>query len=134
MIRQITLTGALFVFMLITGANQPAQAATDEEIAVSLATLLRSARAVISKNQKHINDVVEAIGFAFQTLFTVKEVTRSGKRWLTSKQVLTEMAKEIISEGKQWDYIREPVETIMASHSLRYKEASMLQEIIIDMN
>ena len=31
-------------------------AASNEDIAVSLATLLRSARAVISKNQKHIND------------------------------------------------------------------------------
>jgi uracil phosphoribosyltransferase len=55
MIRKFTLAGVLVAFMTITGAVQPVQAATDEEIAVSLATLLRSARPVISKNQKHIN-------------------------------------------------------------------------------
>lgn len=50
----LAFTGIMFVFAVT--ASQPAQAATDEEIAGSLATLLRSARAVISKNQKHIND------------------------------------------------------------------------------
>lgn len=35
---------------------QPAHAETDEEIAISVATLLRSARAVISDRQKHINN------------------------------------------------------------------------------
>ena len=36
--------------------SAPAYAETDEEIAVSLSSLLRASRAVISKNQKHIND------------------------------------------------------------------------------
>ncbi len=47
--------GLLFVFGIFATA-QPVKAATDEEIALSLATLLRASRAVISKNQKHIND------------------------------------------------------------------------------
>ena len=38
------------------GGSSAFAAASNEDIAVSLATLLRSARAVISKNQKHIND------------------------------------------------------------------------------
>ncbi len=47
--------GFLFVFGIFA-TTQPVQAATDEEIALSLATLLRASRAVIGKNQKHIND------------------------------------------------------------------------------
>ena len=47
--------GIMFVFGIFA-TSQPVQAATDEEIALSLATLLRASRAVISKNQKHIND------------------------------------------------------------------------------
>lgn len=42
---------------IFVGAGSPTlAAANNEEIAVSLATFLRSARAVISKNQKLIND------------------------------------------------------------------------------
>ncbi len=47
--------GIMFVFGIFATA-QPVKAATDEEIALSLATLLRASRAVIGKNQKHIND------------------------------------------------------------------------------
>ena len=47
--------GFLFVFGIFA-TIQPVKAATDEEIALSLATLLRASRAVIGKNQKHIND------------------------------------------------------------------------------
>ncbi len=52
----IRLVSVLFVFSILLASNSPAAAATDEEIAVSLASLLRASRAVISKNQKHIND------------------------------------------------------------------------------
>ena len=44
------LTGIAFVASLFVGSVSGAAAATDEEIAVSLATLLRASRAVISKN------------------------------------------------------------------------------------
>ena len=47
--------GIMFVFAIFATA-QPVKAATDEETALSLATLLRASRAVIGKNQKHIND------------------------------------------------------------------------------
>ncbi len=55
---QLTLgvLGIIFGISLFIGSSQSAIAATDEEVAVSLATLLRASRAVISKNQKHIND------------------------------------------------------------------------------
>lgn len=46
----VAITIALFVSL------RPVHAATNEEIAQSLATLLRSARAVISDKQKHINN------------------------------------------------------------------------------
>jgi len=52
----LRMLSVVFVFGLFYGSNSTAKAATDEEVAVSLATLLRASRAVISKNQKHIND------------------------------------------------------------------------------
>ena len=58
--RYITVVAMLVAFFSATlVAPNMAYSASDaegEEIALSLATLLRSARAVISKNQKHIND------------------------------------------------------------------------------
>ena len=48
--------GFLFIFGLFAGSATSLAAVSDEEVAVSLATLLRASRAVISKNQKHIND------------------------------------------------------------------------------
>ena len=55
--RTASFVSALVLATAILTAGNPAwSAASDEEIAVSLATLLRAARAVISKNQKHIND------------------------------------------------------------------------------
>ena len=44
-----------FVTGAVLGAT-PVKAASDEEIALSLATMLRSARSVISDKQKHINN------------------------------------------------------------------------------
>lgn len=49
----------VFGFGITAGTSigtAPAYAESDEEVAVSLASLLRASRAVISKNQKHIND------------------------------------------------------------------------------
>ena len=55
-ILSLPLIAAILIVLLLV-APQPALAAdSDEEIAVSVATLLRSARAVISQKQKHIND------------------------------------------------------------------------------
>jgi hypothetical protein len=58
--RHITLVAMLFAFFsaMLSGANMAYSAsnAGGEEIALSLATLLRSVHAVISKNQKNIND------------------------------------------------------------------------------
>lgn len=57
--RKIALGAVLgaFCISLFAGAGQVISATTDnEEIALNMATLLRSARAVISKNQKLIND------------------------------------------------------------------------------
>ena len=61
--RRFLVAAAAMAFLFVMGHVQPsgltgtAQAATsNEDIALSMATLLRSARAVISKNQKHIND------------------------------------------------------------------------------
>ncbi|MEH6633419.1 MAG: DUF3365 domain-containing protein [Halopseudomonas aestusnigri] len=47
--------GLLAITIAILLSTPPAFADTDEEIAISVATLLRSARAVISDKQKHIN-------------------------------------------------------------------------------
>lgn len=57
-LKKLTLlsTGLAFVTVALFMTTVQASAATDEEIAVSLATLLRASRAVISKKQKHIND------------------------------------------------------------------------------
>ena len=51
-----TLKKCALVCALMTTVSFPAFAATDEEIAKDMATLFRSARAVITKNQAHIND------------------------------------------------------------------------------
>ncbi len=51
-LKWLTLTMVLFVGMSNVGWTKE----SDEEIAVSVATLLRSARAVISDKQKHINN------------------------------------------------------------------------------
>jgi hypothetical protein len=53
--RSVFLAGVFLFVSIFAGTNSPA-AATDEDIAVSLATLLRASRAVISKIQKHINN------------------------------------------------------------------------------
>ena len=54
--RSLTLT-FLFCCSLAVGYGQTARAADDlEQVALNLVTLLRSARAVISDNQGHIND------------------------------------------------------------------------------
>ena len=47
---------AVSITLLVTGNSTSWGANADEEIALSLATMLRSARAVISAKQKHIND------------------------------------------------------------------------------
>ena len=75
----------LFIFTLIASINQPALAASDEEIAVSLATLLRSARAVISKNQKHINTA--GIGDKGITADLVVKTAKANYKALTGKSL-----------------------------------------------
>ena len=58
-LQHIKATGLVLALSgaIIVGPSSIGWAAADKEAtAVSLATYLRSARAVISKNQKHIND------------------------------------------------------------------------------
>ncbi|NKB60217.1 MAG: DUF3365 domain-containing protein [Alphaproteobacteria bacterium] len=50
------LFSAALIGSLVTASAPGVAADSDETIAVSLATMLRASRAVISKNQKHIND------------------------------------------------------------------------------
>ena len=51
-----SLVAALCVPLLATSGSAISATEDNEAIALSLATLLRSARAVISQQQKHIND------------------------------------------------------------------------------
>ena len=60
-------------------------AASNEDIAVSLATLLRSARAVISKNQKHINDA--SVGDKGITADLVEKVARQNYKKATKTEL-----------------------------------------------
>ncbi len=50
------LAAITFMVGVLAGGGTAAWAQTDEEVALSLASLLRASRAVISKNQKHINN------------------------------------------------------------------------------
>ena len=59
--------------------------ASNEDIAVSLATLLRSARAVISKNQKHINDA--KVGDKGITADLVEKVARENYKKATKSDL-----------------------------------------------
>ena len=53
---KIIFLGLMALSIAFSLSFQPAYAETNEEIAISLATLLRSSRAVISDKQKHINN------------------------------------------------------------------------------
>ena len=55
-VTMVALLVAVCSTLVVGGGIAASAAQSDEEIAISLATLLRSARAVISERQKHIND------------------------------------------------------------------------------
>jgi hypothetical protein len=67
--------------MVTIGGSSALAASSNEEIAVSLATLLRSSRAVISKNQKHINN--STVGDKGITADLVEKVARENYKKAT---------------------------------------------------
>ena len=83
------LGAAIFSAILLSGlgtTSAPSFAAeTDEAIAVSLATMLRASRAVISKNQKHIND--PKVGDKGLSAATVVTTAKANYKNATGKDV-----------------------------------------------
>ena len=76
---------AAAAFLIMINATIPANAASDIEIAESLATLLRASRAVISANQEYINDA--SIGDKRLTADVVIAKAKENYRYATGRSL-----------------------------------------------
>jgi hypothetical protein len=81
----LALLGMVFVLGVFAESNKAIANASNEEIAVSLASLLRASRAVISTNQKHINDA--SIGDKGLDSATVLKLAKENYQKATGKSL-----------------------------------------------